>query len=454
MIGASITRVASLIAVLCLALAGPAMAAASQGKPGSRAGKPAKPAKVTHPMQVVIVRDSRTGCEPHCAEWVSAEGQIVPDTPAQFRRVFKVLGQKKLPIFISSNGGSVPAALAIGREIRKRGLDVAVERTMFDKCQTAPAPCDRRTLKDGDKGRPEPIGAPCISACVIILAAGTERLVPVYGFVGVHQFAAFQTRRLVHRTYQVQRKVEDSRIVETRRLIAERQVSSSTVEKDPDYAPARAYFTEMGIDTAEIMPLIMSARHQDVHRMTAEERRATRLVTRVAAGHALLPGAASGTARGPFEAAPAVPALPQALAGAGDPTFVMVKPVPAAAQDIAALSNVSASVMILRPPPQDVLELYFRLKSASGESLRPAQYTAEIQLSNGRKLTASSTGEDMIDPLYATLAREDYCALRGAGDLSLKITLKNTARPGPPRRLLFDLARVNGDADFAAKHCK
>ena len=52
----------------------------------------------------------------------------------------------------------------------------------------------------------------------------------------------------------------------------------------------------------------------------------------------------------------------------------------------------------------------------SGESVRPTQYTADIQLSNGKKLTAGSTGEDMIDPLYATLARDEFCALRGAGD--------------------------------------
>ena len=108
---------------------------------------------------------------------------------------------------------------------------------------------------------------------------------------------------------------------------------------------------------------------------------------------------------------------------------------------------------MLRPPPEDVLELYFHLKSASGGPVRAAQYTAEIQLSNGKKLTASSTGEETIDPLYATLAREDYCALRGTGDLSLKVALTNTALPGSPRRLLFDVAKVNGDAEFAAKHC-
>src|SRR5262249_46044592 len=211
MIGAR-THVAPLVATLCvglwLALSGTAVAAAPQGKPAAPQGKPvasqgkptapqgkpavlqdgkpvmppgklAKPPKLTNPMQVVIVRDNRPGCEPDCAEWISAEGEIVPATPAQFRRVFKALGQKRLPVFISSNGGNVDAAFAIGREIRKRRLDVAVERTVLEKCENAAAPCDRRTLKDGDKGRPEPISASCVSSCVFILAAGTERLVPV-----------------------------------------------------------------------------------------------------------------------------------------------------------------------------------------------------------------------------------------------------------------------------------
>jgi hypothetical protein len=117
------------------------------------------------------------------------------------------------------------------------------------------------------------------------------------------------------------------------------------------------------------------------------------------------------------------------------------------------LRNLSASLFVLHPPPEDVIELYFRFKSEPGAPVRPAQYTAEIQLSNGKKLTAASTGEEMIDPLYATLAREEYCALRAAGDLSLKVALTNTNLPRWSRRMLFDVAKVNGDAEFAAKHC-
>jgi hypothetical protein len=85
--------------------------------------------------------------------------------------------------------------------------------------------------------------------------------------------------------------------------------------------------------------------------------------------------------------------------------------------------------------------------------VRPSQYMADIQLANGKKLIVSSTGEDVIDPLYATLAREDYCALRAAGTLSLKVVLTSFNMPGLRQQLQFDAAKADGDAEFAAKHC-
>ena len=77
------------VAGLALTFAGAALAADAKGKN-------VEPPRMTHPMQVVIVADSRAGCEPDCAEWISAEGEIGPGTPALFRRVFKALGPKRL----------------------------------------------------------------------------------------------------------------------------------------------------------------------------------------------------------------------------------------------------------------------------------------------------------------------------------------------------------------------
>src|SRR5437764_13828639 len=89
--------------------------------------------------------------------------------------------------------------------------------------------------------------------------------------------------------------------------------------------------------------------------------------------------------------------------GSETPTIVMTKPVPAGAQKLAVLADVSASLLVLNPPRGDVIELYLRLKSASSVPARPERYTAEIQLANGKKLTARSTRDDAIHPLYTAL---------------------------------------------------
>ena len=422
-----------------LLLAGAAVAApanvnrAEPGKPPANVKRVEPPKVPTRAMRVIIVTDSRPGCEPNCPQWIAANGEITAETPAQFQRVFKALGQKKLPIFISSPGGSVPAALAIGREIRKRKLDVAVERTIFQKCELAAAVfhvCDLRALKDGDTGRPESIAAQCASACVFILAAGTERVVPVYGFVGVHQHHATLTMQKVLRTYQVQRRVENWRLVEQRKLIAEKQLSSTTLEQHPDYAPARAYFTEMGINTAAIMPLLLSASHNDIHRMTPDERRSTRLVTRVAAGDALLPTAARVTEAKLDTAEQPAPSPPGA----------------------AAVSKVAADLMALYPPGGDTVDIFIRVRSLD-VSLPTVQYTADLAFARGWKLTARSTGDGAADPLYAALANEQFCALHRAGDLSMKVSLESAARPGRSLQMAGDLAKAPGAAEFAAKHC-
>jgi TPR repeat protein len=100
---------------------------------------------VGEPMRIVVVRSSQPGCEPKCAEWISAEGSIVLATAEQFRKVVNSLGGKKLPILIHSGGGASDKAMAMGFLIRNRRLDVAVGRTDFDRCANAPGGCNHGT---------------------------------------------------------------------------------------------------------------------------------------------------------------------------------------------------------------------------------------------------------------------------------------------------------------------
>ena len=66
---------------------------------------------------------------------------------------------------------------------------------------------------------------------------------------------------------------------------------------------------------------------------------------------------------------------------------------------------------------------------------------------------SASLASTRSDPLYVALGNEQFCALRRAGDLSMKISLDSAARPGWPLQMAADLAKIAGSAEFAAKRC-
>ena len=133
------------------------------------------------PMRIVRVMSSDPACEPNCPEWISAEGMILPGTAGAFRKAILDLGGRRLPVLISSHGGSLGAALQMGALIRQRRLVVAVARTLIANCPGRAAVCPPA------RGEAITGGAFCASACPLILAAGVERLVGPVPMVGVHQ---------------------------------------------------------------------------------------------------------------------------------------------------------------------------------------------------------------------------------------------------------------------------
>src|SRR5271166_3248355 len=133
------------------------------------------------PMRIVRVMSSDPACEPNCPEWISAEGMILPGTAGAFRKAILDLGGRRLPVLISSHGGSLGAALQMGALIRERRLAVAVARTLIANCPARAAVCPPA------RGQAITGGAFCASACPLILAAGVERLVGPVPMVGVHQ---------------------------------------------------------------------------------------------------------------------------------------------------------------------------------------------------------------------------------------------------------------------------
>ncbi len=144
---------------------------------------PAVPSGISKPIQATgtpmtfsIVRSNSQYCEPVCPEWIYAEGMIVPDTVPLLKKTLMETAGRRLPLVIRSNGGDAAAAMAMGRLIRKSGLDVAVGSILFSGCSTSKFYC--RSSKDTFgrfAGAVEFQNDYCNSACALVLAGGMRR---------------------------------------------------------------------------------------------------------------------------------------------------------------------------------------------------------------------------------------------------------------------------------------
>lgn len=201
------------------------------------------------PMRFAVVRSNASGCEPTCPEWISAEGAIVAATPAQFNKLLKTLGGRRLPVIVSSPGGDVDAALALGRTIRKNRLDVAVGLTRFEGCEPAAKDCK---LNDG-KGAPYvggafASGAYCASACPLMLAGGIRRVVGQWAYLGVHQITTtfYRTKVLYRTKYKV---VKGKKKIIEKKVVSRKNAGSYKTYEMNKALEKRlaAYFKEMGV---------------------------------------------------------------------------------------------------------------------------------------------------------------------------------------------------------------
>jgi hypothetical protein len=153
----------------------PTAAMTAAAKPATAATAEPGTAKTGGDMRFVVVRGSNPLCNPDCPEWISAEGAITTETPQKLRRLLDTLGNRRLPVVINSWGGDMFSALAAGRLIHEKKLDVAVARTDFVGCDPGEADC---AVEDGAyAGLSIDAGAECDSACAVMLAGGVRRLV-------------------------------------------------------------------------------------------------------------------------------------------------------------------------------------------------------------------------------------------------------------------------------------
>jgi hypothetical protein len=243
-------------------------------------------------MQVALVQSAAPGCDAACTHWIAAQGMIDAAAVAQFKAVLKTLGNRKLPILLNSDGGSVDDSLAIGRLIRAKGLDVAIAATVFKPCPANDLGC-RQPAKRTLPGVATMTRARCASACAFILAGGVNRYVGPHAVVGVHQFRSFHTTAQVLRRYRIFTRPTWSGPQEVRReLISEKRVNVKTVEtRTPDsaYADVSRYFAEMGI-TPAIMPMVKATPSTTMRWLTRAELTSTRMETHAIEGVQLVTG--------------------------------------------------------------------------------------------------------------------------------------------------------------------
>lgn len=234
-------------------------------------------------MQVLLVHDGRPGCKPGCADWIVAQGKIVPGTAARFNRVLASLGSRKVPVFVDSLGGSVEAATAMGRNLRARHLDVAVATSALAPCLATDPSC---FVQGKGKGVPAAVvrdeGAVCASACVLVLAAGEHRYAVPGTLVGVHQIVRHETLVRTRNLFRILTRNEGGRRVEvSRTLISSTPISSRMITAAAGratYDRVKSYITAMGV-SADLMPLMLATPSTGIHWLTPGEQTVTDLVT-------------------------------------------------------------------------------------------------------------------------------------------------------------------------------
>ncbi|MER9398154.1 hypothetical protein NKI46_08450 [Mesorhizobium sp. M0615] len=232
------------------------------------------------PMRFVVVRSDAAGCEPTCPEWISAEGAISAKSPALLKAALKTLGGRKLPIVINSPGGDVDAAIAMGRMIRKNKLDIAVGRTWFVGCEPGMKNCKENDARGAHYiGSPYVLGSYCASACPMMLAGGTRRLVGPLAYLGVHQITTTIVQMNVQ--YQVRYRIVKGK----KRVISKKVVSRKNTGSYKTYEMSKgverklsAYFKEMGVDLS-IIETMKSTPASDIQQIDLSDMLTMKLVT-------------------------------------------------------------------------------------------------------------------------------------------------------------------------------
>jgi hypothetical protein len=280
------------------------------------------------PMRFVVVRSNAPGCEPTCPEWISAEGKIEPGTPALFKRALKAVGGRKLPVVVDSPGGSVEAALALGRMIRRNKLDIAVGKTRFTGCQPDVKGCRENNGKGaGYFGSTYANGATCNSACPLMFSGGIRRVVGEWAYLGVHQITTtfIRTKLLYRTTYRMVKGKK--RILSTKIVSRKNAGSYKTYEMSKGEAKKlAAYLKEMGVGLG-VLETMKNTPASEIHQLVPYNMLRMNLVTSLDSVDLLTAGTICSANPQPGNCRE-IPASGQKAAKPADAVMAEAKPAP------------------------------------------------------------------------------------------------------------------------------
>ena len=228
-----------------------------RGAAGLAAAEP-PPENPWPPIVFYVAKGEPDACGAGCREWIAAEGTIDQDAPTRLRSLLNRLGQRKLPIYFHSPGGSVEGGLAIGRLMRERRMTAGVGRTIplgCDPLQEHEAACD--SLKRAGRELMAELRTArtlCNSSCVYALIGAAVREVGAGARIGVHEIALGR---------------DDGRGMPApvdRKSLSQEQLKQLRAEE----ARLARYIGEMGIDKA-LFEAAAQIRHERVRYLSLDE---------------------------------------------------------------------------------------------------------------------------------------------------------------------------------------
>jgi hypothetical protein len=185
-------------------------------------------------------------CRGNCMLWISASGAITADTPHDFEMFARGRSLGGATVVLDSDGGSVHGAIALGRDIRRLGLDTTIGRIV-----------DIPSGQETPRGRYVP-SADCESMCGFVLLGGVHRTVPP------------QARIMVHQIWLGDRRDDPT---------AASYTAEDLVLVQRDIGRLAIYTIEMG-GSIELLDLALRIPPwEPMHALTADETRLTHLAT-------------------------------------------------------------------------------------------------------------------------------------------------------------------------------